>query len=165
MLYFYDVDIDYADYMRQIDEKIPYIAYDDKDKFVCGIALSVDGCNYFVPVSSNKSKSQTDLLITDENGVALSTLRFGYMFPAPVDILTKKDICEIRLSDPAYAMLLQKEYEFCRKNEDAIKRKAEKVYKIGCNSNHFLNGQCCNYQLLETGCRHYFESKMDDAGI
>ena len=165
MLYFYDVDTDYADYLRGIDDKIPYITYAGKDKFVCGVVLAVDGYDYFVPISSNKNKSQTDMLISDENGTPLSTLRFGYMFPAPTDILTEKDIGEIRSVDPAYAMLLQKEYEFCRKNEDDIRRKAEKVYKIGCNSKHFLNKQCCNFKILESGYRQYFESRMDEAGI
>lgn len=165
MLEFFDVDIDYADFLRRYEKKVPYIKYAQKDKFVCGVALCINDCDYFVPVSSNKNKTQTDIEIVDKYGVVLSTLRFGYMFPAPIGILTRKDIAAIRVTDYAYADLLQKEYEFCRKNELIIRQKAEKVYRIGCNKNHFLNRQCCDFRLLEEKRKEYFNILMDDAGI
>lgn len=52
--------------------------------------------------------------------------------------------------DPAYADLLEKEYKFCKKNEQAIRTKAMKVYQIGCNPEHALHSLCCDFHLLET---------------
>lgn len=55
-LNFYDIDSKYTDYLRNYDEKIPYINYDSRDKFLCGVVLSINSMNYYVPVSSNKNK-------------------------------------------------------------------------------------------------------------
>ena len=59
MLNFFYVDTEYVDYLRAFDSRIPYLQYEDKDKFVCGIVMSVDGCDYFAPISSKTHKQQT----------------------------------------------------------------------------------------------------------
>jgi len=71
------------------------------------------------------------------------------MFPAPSIAVALKDFKAIRKFDPAYARLLEKEFEFCRKHEQEIRDKAEKIYKIGCNPSHEFNKHCCNFRLLE----------------
>ena len=55
-LNFYDIDSKYTDYLREYDDKIPYINYNSRDKFLWGIVLSINNTNYYVPVSSNKNK-------------------------------------------------------------------------------------------------------------
>lgn len=133
MLKFYDIDPAYANYLRQFDQRIPHINSGTNDKFVCGIVISVAGYNYFAPISSNTTKQQTNILIKDDDGKALSSIKFSFMFPAPSSAITFKDFKTIRTVDPAYASLLEKEYNFCKKNEKAIRDKAKVVYKIGCN--------------------------------
>lgn len=71
------------------------------------------------------------------------------MFPAPNSVISTKDFMVIRATNPTYADLLEKEYDFCRKNEQAIRDKARKVYGIGCNPNHILHRNCCDFHLLE----------------
>ncbi len=163
MLRFYDVDIDYVNYLRKFDSRVPYIKYDDREKFVCGVVLTINGCDYFAPISSKTDKQQTAMYISDDDGNVLSSIKFNYMFPAPASIVTEKDISDIRKSDPAYANLLQKEYEFCNKIEVAILTKAQKVHTIGCNPQHFLYKNCCNFRLLEEKSKDYFVTLMDDA--
>ena len=158
MLKFYDVDPDYADYLRQFESKVPYIKYDGKNKFVCGIVLNINSCDYYVPVSSKTIKQQNDIIIRDSNNNAISSLRFGFMFPAPIEVLTEKQISVIRQNDPAYASLLQKEYEFCRSHESEIMVKARKVYKIGCNPKHYLHQYCCDFRLLEEKRKLYLSN-------
>lgn len=68
MLRFYDVDATYANYLRQFDRRIPNITYVVNNKFVCGIVLLIDRYNFFAPISSNKTKQQTNMLIKDSNG-------------------------------------------------------------------------------------------------
>lgn len=149
MLKFYDIDPAYANYLRQFDQRIPNINYGTNNKFVCGIVLSVSGYNYFAPISSNTARQQTNILITDDTGRVLSSIKFSFMFPAPTTVITPKNFRAIRAVDSAYADLLEKEYEFCKKNEQAIRDKAMKVYRIGCNPGHVLHRNCCDFHLLE----------------
>lgn len=150
MLKFYDMDPAYADYLRQFDQRVPHIYYGTNNKFVCGIVLSVAGYDYFAPVSSNTARQQTSLLIEDDKGKILSSIKFSFMFPAPGSVITPKNFKAVRMADPAYADLLEKEYKFCKKNEQAIRTKAMKVYQIGCNPEHALHSLCCDFHLLET---------------
>lgn len=150
MLRFYDIDPAYANYLRQFDNRIPNIAYTTNNKFVCGIVLSISGYNYFAPISSNRTRQQTNILIQDDDGTVLSSIKFSFMFPAPNSVISMKDFKVIRAANPAYADLLEKEYNFCRKNEQAIRDKARKVYGIGYNPNHVLHRHCCDFRLLET---------------
>ncbi len=149
MLKFYDIDPAYANYLRRFDQRIPNISYGTNNKFVCGIVLSVAGYDYFAPISSNTAKQQTNILIEDDAGKILSSIKFSFMFPAPGLVITPKNFKTIRMTDPAYADLLEKEYKFCKKNEQAIRDKAMKVYKIGCNPGHALHKHCCDFHLLE----------------
>ena len=149
MLKFYDIDPAYANYLRQFDQRIPNISYGTNNKFVCGIVLSVAGYDYFAPISSNTAKQQTNILIEADAGKILSSIKFSFMFPAPGLVITPKNFKTIRMTDPAYADLLEKEYKFCKKNEQAIRDKAMKVYKIGCNPGHALHKHCCDFHLLE----------------
>ena len=80
MLYFYDVDPEYAEYLRKFDNKIPNIVYDNNRKFVCGITLTVDNCNFFAPISSNTKPQKTCLLISDTTGHVLSSLVLCSLF-------------------------------------------------------------------------------------
>ena len=161
LLKFYDVDLEYANYLRNYDGKVPYISYDANNKFVCGIVLDLGSYKYFVPVSSNKNKQKTNLLICDDNKRVLSSLKFSFMFPAPLSVVQEKDFSIIKLVDPNYAALLEKEYLFCRNNEDAIFAKARQVYKIGCNPNHVLNRHCCNFSLLERKQEEWMKLHQD----
>lgn len=163
MLNFYNVDAEYVDYLRQFDDKVPHIKYEERDKFVCGIVLNINGCDYFAPVSSKIHKQQTAFLIKDKDDTVLSAIKFNFMFPAPQAVVTRINITDIRKQDASYANLLQKEYAFCKANESAILAKAKKIYAIGCNPRHFLHPTCCDFQSLEKMSKAYFTSIMDEA--
>lgn len=93
-LNFYDIDSKYTDYLREYDDKIPHINYDSRDKFLCGIVLSINNTNYYVPVSSNKNKYLSSFMICDygenKNKIPISSLRFSFMFPCPIECITQK---------------------------------------------------------------------------
>lgn len=147
MLKFYDVDKRYIDYLKTIEPKIPNISYANSDKFVCGVVMSVNGKDYFVPVSSFNTFQATNFLIYNSKGAAISSLRFCFMFPLPSAYIFEKDFTQI--TDARYKSLLQEEYTYIVKNEKAIFQKAQKVYKIGCNKGHYLNRNCCDFLKLE----------------
>ena len=114
MLSFYNVDIEYVDYLRRFDSRVPYIKSGDKEKFICSIVLSINGGDYFAPISSKTYKQQTAITILDKDGRELSTIKFNYMFPSPQAVVARMEISDIRKKDSSYANLLQKEYEFCK---------------------------------------------------
>ena len=157
MLRFYDVNVDYANYLRRFDTRIPNITYTTHNKFVCGIVLQIGSYAYFAPISSNTTKQQTNLIIKDKDGTALSSIKFSFMFPALPHLVEVKDFHAIRRVDPTYADLLEKELEFCRNHEADIIKKAQKVYSIGSNPSHVLHGHCCNFPLLEAKLAEWAE--------
>lgn len=71
------------------------------------------------------------------------------MFPVPPNLVTIKNLANIRKTDPSYAYLIKKELKFCQKNENKILQKAQNIYKIGCNKKHILNNSCCDFSLLQ----------------
>lgn len=159
MLKFYDIDPLYTNYLRQFDNRIPHIVYGSNNKFVCGIVIAINNHNFFAPISSNKTKQQTNLLIKDDKGTVLSSIKFSFMFPAPSTTVHYKNFKSIRKNDPDYADLLEKEYEFVLKHESLIRKKAAKVYQIGKDTNHTLHKYCCDFPLLESKCDEWLHSK------
>ena len=154
MFAFYDVDPDYAKYLKQYDPKVPDIKYKTNDKFVCGVVLDVCGVQYYAPISHVTQKNRTSFLIMD-GASPISSIRFSFMFPAPVSVLSLKMIGTIAKYDQPYADLLAKELRYCSVHLEEIYAKAEKVYKIGCNKAHALNPLCCDFKLLEEASKKY----------
>lgn len=162
-LNFYDVDKDYTNYLRTIDNKIPYIGYENRDKFLCGTVLTINNINYYVPVSSNKNKFFSSFIIYDEKKESknpLATLRFSFMFPCPIECVHLKEIS--KENNFQYKILLQKEYEYCNKHINQIKKKAEKIYKIAQNEELRKKLNLCNFKLLE---ENYIEYLINSKNI
>ena len=136
MLRFYDVDNKYIQYLKTIDSKVPNIIYSGNNKFVCGIVLKIGEINYYAPISHLAEKQRTNMLIYDKKGNAISSIRFCFMIPAPIETLTVKSFEDIDKTDSHYADLLKTEYAYCKENIDDILCKANSVYKIGCNKNN-----------------------------
>ncbi len=161
-LNFYDIDSKYTDYLRNHDDKIPYISYENRDKFLCGVVLSINGINYYVPVSSNKKKYLSSFMICDdgENGekIPISSLRFSFMFPCPIECITQKDLK--KETDTKYKGLTQKEYEYCNKHINQIKKKASKIYELAKNKEFREKYNLCNFELLEEKCKKYIERTL-----
>ncbi|WP_304841984.1 type III toxin-antitoxin system ToxN/AbiQ family toxin [Dubosiella newyorkensis] len=79
---FYDVNIDYIDYLKQFDPKVPNIIYDSHQKFLCGVVFKINGLKYYVPVSSFNREMQSNYVI-QVGGIPVGSLRFSFMFPVP----------------------------------------------------------------------------------
>lgn len=154
MLKFYDVDYDYIKYLKAIDPKVPNIMYEGNDKFVCGIVLSIRGINYYAPISHFNKAQRTNFPIYDK-GKIISTIRFCFMFPAILSVLSKKDFQTINAENPKYVDLLKTEYTYCKAHEEEIRKKAFAVYKIGCNPKHPYFKDCCDFKALESAYTSY----------
>ncbi len=52
--------------MKKYDKQIPNITYSGNNKFVCGIVLTINGHNYYAPISHLTNKQQTNLQINEQ---------------------------------------------------------------------------------------------------
>ena len=124
MLKFYDIDENYVKFLQSYDKQIPNIIYTSSSKFLCGIVLAINDCNYYAPVSSNTKIQRTSYPIKDPKGNIIASIRFCFMLPALESVILEKDFANIRTYDSPYADLLLKEWNDCQDNESAILSKA-----------------------------------------
>lgn len=163
-LNFYTVPEDYAAYLCNAENKkrgfsrVPNLNYGNnrKQKFLCGIVLNVNNNEYYVPVSSFKIQMPDNFLIRDKNNKPVSSLRFNYMFPVPMEIVKVRNIKNE--PDNKYRTLLAQELQYCIKNQDEIRRLAFRTYKrVLLGKNPTLVNNSCDFKLLEQKCREYTE--------
>ena len=155
-LKFYDIDKEYIKYLKSYEEKIPDIAYDRRDKFICGVVLNINGMNYFAPVSSFPKQQKTNLLIYNEKGEINGSIRFSFMFPAFDGVVKEKDFS---VEGYSYKRLLMSELDYCNSIIDIILLKATKVYEIGTSINHPLKENCCDFLVLEKAMLEYVQAQ------
>ena len=164
-LYFYYVDEDYIDYLKQYEINtrgftcVPNICYGKTQKFIFGAVLNINGTNYFVPVSSYSKKQEDVILMKDKkNTHILGSLRFTYMIPVPVECLSKVDINSF--SSMKTKGHISEELAFCRRNRDKIFRRTEKTYKrVILKNNELLTKNSCDFLLLEKAYNEYIHKK------
>ena len=151
MIHFYSIRADYLDFLRRTESKVPNARYESHEKFYCGVVLSLGGISYYAPVSHFNQAQRTNFPILDHDGkTILSTIRLCFMIPAMTETVSKIDVKRIYESNPKYATLVSKEYAYCVNHEAALLKKAQSVYKIGCNKSHALNSFCCDFKKLES---------------
>lgn len=161
-LKFYEVDSDYIQYLRKHgDDKIPNLEYKKHKKFFCGIVLTINNFNYFAPVSSYNKKAHTVFLIKDKDMKnselkPISSLRFSFMFPCPIEYLSQKDFSK---EDKKYQILLRKELHYCNINIEKIKKLANEIYKLGLKESSRKKFNICDFKKLEEVCLEYVKLK------
>lgn len=144
----YTIDTSYIDFLRR-DPKLQNV-FDNKDDsgtFVrkyLGIVLHIGRYQYYVPLSSPKNSDYffsgrvktirnsiipiVRIVSENKNGLPelKGTLKFSNMIPVPNSALTYYDIS--KESDKDYKILVEKEYEFIKKNRGLILRNASVLY-------------------------------------
>ena len=164
---FYRVDLEYIDFLKNYEIKnrgftrVPNVNYHSRNnKFFYGAVLTINGIDYFVPVSSNTRVKQDDILIVvkDKRDPNYGTLRFAYMLPIPkacLHILIRDE-----LNNPVQAERIRKELAFCRKNRDKILRQAKRTYdRIISNVSESLSHNSCDFSLLEKAYHEYLSEQ------
>lgn len=166
-LNFYTVDLEYVKYLKEAEIKkrgfsrVPNLDYGDtrKPKFLCGIVLHINNQDYYVPVSSFKEQKPDNFLIKVANGSVVSSLRFNYMFPVPIELIAVRRIATE--PDRAYKVLLSQELQYCIKNQDEIRRIAERTHRrVLRGKDPGLIANSCDFLLLEECCASYMKDRM-----
>jgi len=165
-LNFFTANIDYVSYLKDIETKkrgftrVPNMVYGEgrKQKFLLGVVLTVNGIDYYVPVTSFNRQMPDNFLIKADNGKVTSSLRFNYMFPIPKGMVTVREIKAEK--DAAYRRLLDQELTFCIHNQDKIQALAERTYKrVLLGKDRGLVTNSCDFKLLEDACRKWSKDK------
>lgn len=125
-----------------------------------GIIIICNEKQYCVPLSSPKPKhysmkNDVDFSkIIDESGKLIGVLNFNNMIPVRDDVIEKMDL-KIHPRDSVsirhYKSMAIKQISFCRKNQDVIIRKANKLYRIITDgtASGLLKKRCCKFGELE----------------
>ncbi|MBQ6843712.1 MAG: type III toxin-antitoxin system ToxN/AbiQ family toxin [Agathobacter sp.] len=161
---FYRIDEKYNSFLQNYEKehrgvtKVPNIRYSDRNKFSFGAVLNINDMNYYVSVSSFTKKQEANILIRIEGDKeeVKGSLRFNYMIPVPDECISRLIIKDEE--DEDYRNLLNKEYRFCKSNEDKIIKKAKKIYDMVVQKRkQKLTENSCDFQLLEKACAEYRE--------
>lgn len=156
MLKFYDIEVNYMKFLKTFDDKVPDIEYETNNKFVTGILLSINNCEYYAPVSSFKIKQRTNFIIKDKDKKAISSVRFSFMFPVPKKLKNKLlNIKDFSKQTREYRNLLIKELNYVNKNSDKILQMAQDIYERRIKNQKLYVENCCNFKLLEEKSKLY----------
>ena len=170
-LKFYLVNNNYVKFLQEAEiekrgfTRVPNLDYgvQHNKKFLCGVVLEVGKCSYYVPVSSFKEQKEDNFLIKDTNGNVVSSLRFNYMFPIPKKEIVYVDINKI--VDNKYRNFVHQEWEYCFKNQDKIRLKAEKTYNNVIEGKRLgLVHNSCDFNLLEQKMVEYVTEQKSASG-
>ncbi len=153
----YSIKMEYIDYLRKVDSKVPNANYHKKGKFekiYCGIILKINEYSYFAPLSHQTSNPDSSFVLKHSDGREYASLRLKFMIPiSNLDVVTIKDIG--KETDVKYKGLLSQELTYCRQNSEKIKEKAMEVYTNQVERKKGFHVFCCNFKALESAADKY----------
>lgn len=167
----YVVDKNYINYLVKVDKRVGYVEYGGCLKLHIGILVTVNYLNYYVPISSAKSKHHNmsnsidfHKLIDEVTGELYAVININNMIPVPDFCITQLKYDKIanfrtflnEKEKTDYIYLLQKEKLIIDKIALTLQSKAQKLYqKCLDKPNSSLAARCCNFLLLEEKCKCY----------
>lgn len=158
----YLVDIKYIRDLSHADNRVMSVSpqIGKSTRPFIGIIVVCNDKKYCVPFSSPKPKHQTmkndkDFTkIYDSENKLIAVLNFNEMIPVDERVIQPFDMrphTNDNENTRYYKRLTAKQLEFCRKNQDAIVSKANKLYQAvymeGTSKN--LINRCCDFKKLE----------------
>ena len=156
------VDHKYCDYLRQYDNRVSYNAGTKELRPFIGVLFTVEGCEYFAPLSSPKVKHmhmKNNLDVVKIDGGRYGVVNFNNMIPVTSNNYelfdlkaTPKDTYELKWQN-----LLKSQLLWLNKNIKNVKGKAINLYEKYKNDkvDERIKSRCCNFILLEEKCKEY----------
>ena len=158
---FYEVNPKYIDYLLPY---APHLFHNKKpgqqnERKYIGVVLSINGFDYFAPLSSFKEKHKSMKESIDFIKVKnYCVININYMFPVPNSECTYVDINLQR--NLKYKSLLLAEYRVIKSIQDKIRKNANTLYflkKRDGNSTP-LSKRCNDFERLEIVCTEYIKN-------
>ena len=168
-LKWYIADKDYISYLKQYDDKVENINYSAKLKPYIGIVVNINEFNYYVPISSAKSKHYKikegmDFIKIMQADKIIGVLNLNNMVPIlneKIQILNYREIDKYREFENEkekrlYISFLSFELNLINQKVEKIRKNATKLYNEKINNpNSNISKRCCNFKLLEEKCVEY----------
>lgn len=159
----YRVDDNYISYLHSIDNKVLENKF-EKRPYV-GFVYLIDTYNYFIPLSSPKSKHlnmKNTLDFHKIDGGNYGALNINNMIPIREEFLIDIDIIQLINTDPAYGYLLANQYAELKKIKNVILGKSVDIYSMYFKDYDKLSKlekkikkRCCKFDKLEAACESY----------
>ena len=134
-----------------------------------GVIVICDSKEYCVPLSSPKEKHKTmkndvDFMKVFDGEKLIAVLNFSQMIPVRPDVIQQVNMRPSKSDDEKtkhYKKMTSKQLSFCQKNQDAIVKKANKLYDLitSGKGSHNLQKRCCDFTRLESVLARYKRSE------
>ena len=162
-LSFYTVSPAYCDFLRKTDPRVPFTMDSKSIRPFVGIVFSINGCQYYAPLTSPKEKhlhmkNQIDFLKI--KGGEWGAVNFNNMIPVHPGSLKKVEMKILETDsqqDISYKILLSNQLSWCNSHREIILKQAQKLYRLIVNGKAWstLASRCCNFALDEMLCDAY----------
>lgn len=167
----YWVDMKYIRNLHHADNNVMSVSPQIKKEtrpFI-GVIVICDNKQYCVPLSSPKEKHQAmkndvDFMKIFDGEKLIAVLNFNEMIPVRDDVITPLNMRQEKSDDEKsrhYKKMTAKQLSFCQKNQDAIVRKANRLYDLVTSGKASLNlkKRCCDFVRLESVLARYKQPK------
>ena len=157
----YTVDDDYIGFLRQKEEKVMYNKSHSRP--YVGVVFTINEFNYFVPLTSPKTKHISMGNDIDFRKIAkgkYGAINFNKMIPVPDDCLM---LIDLDTAEPPYKYVLWNQLKNVKKDKDIICNTAKELYWV-CTKpvdeltphEQAVKERCCDFLLLEELCKAYY---------
>ena len=159
------VDSKYCDYLRTFDSRVPYNKEKKDFRPFVGVLFTINGVEFFAPLSSPKEKHLKMKNTIDFTKIAngeLGAINFNNMIPVGEK---NYQVIDMHRYDPKifhdkkYYEMQKKELLWINHHKYMLVSKAIRIYNYYINDCLPINikERCCNYKLLEEKCLEYNE--------
>lgn len=177
---FWYINKSYIDFLREnVTDKIMH--WDSPNynhpKYCLGVVFKINGLNYFAPISSIKEKQLSDqdgLFLNDyfeklsfpiqvehlHHGRIVASIKFNYMFP-----IHHADCCYVNTGkfseygfENSYKIFVDKQYSYCLKHRDSIRKMASEVYNKAVNRIDNFHNHCLDFLLIEQAYQEWIKN-------
>ena len=154
----YEVNAKYVNYLTAFAPHLFHnkAAGQSNDRKYIGVVLTVNGMDYFAPLSSFKAKHAKMPEAVDFIKIKnYAVININNMFPVPNGLAHYVDISKER--NPKYKSLLLAEYRAIKAMQEKIRKNAKIVYthKLENGNTTALAKRCNDFLLLEDACKKY----------
>lgn len=147
-------------YVRYLVPYAPHLFHNKQpgqknERKYIGVVLTVNGMDYFAPLSSFKEKHHRMAEGLDFIKIKnYAVINLNNMFPVPAGQYTYVDISKER--NPKYKSLLLAEYRYIKSIQEKIRKNAVNLYRLKVNGpSSPLTKRCNDFLAMEELCRSY----------
>ncbi len=172
-LFIYTMDMKYVRNLHNADDRVQSVSpqiHKSNRPFV-GVVVVCNDYQYCIPIDSPKAKhysmkNDVDFSRIFSGDKLIGVLNFNNMIPVDSTVIKKMNV-RINKNDSqenkAYKILCSKELDWIQKNQDAIIKKANKLYNMinSGKANSSLKSRCLDFKKLETVLSKWQSKKND----